>query len=320
MKPTTSLAVLLPLLALTACFTSTTSNTGQSSVPSISSAAMQETKNVTYQGTVLAAGASIFMEGTHKLQLEDGRFIMLQSTAVDLDAYLNQKVELLGAVRPTTEAGGMIMRVENIASREPSSSSVMSMTASSSSLSSVASSSALSSAAAAASVTAQSSKSAVASSTIAASSAAPVVSSAAVVTPQSSSAAFEASTELTEKAAIMAKDNMAPSLWTQRYCTKTAAYCVAVHKNWYFTSFGATSTTLWHVEVGPQEINNIGEGPLSVNLVSGSTSMDGQVKAEAGGVVGYKEWTNNRHFEIRGPSNLQTAISYMLTTLVANDQ
>lgn len=378
MKSPLSIAVLMPVLALSACFTSTATNNGQSSVQSMSSAPMQETRNVTYQGTLQAAGASIFMEGTHKLQLEDGRFIMLQSTDVDLDEYVGSKVELFGSVRPTVEAGGMIMRVERIASREASSvssvtssgpsrftgatvtyigtveqssdgscmmqirgkntsvtlimsecsqydSKTMEITGTLGSINGgtdnavdVTAATEIKPVSSAALSVAASSVRSVTVSSAAVSSAAPVISSSAA--PAASSAPFEASTELTEKAAIMAKDNMAASFWTQQYCTKTAAYCIAIHKNWYFTSFGATSTTLWHLEVGPQEINNIGEGPLSVNLVSGSTSMDGQVKAEAGGVVGYKEWTNNRHFEIRGPSNLQTAITYMLGTLKPNDQ
>ncbi len=279
---------------------------------------MQETQNVTYQGTLQAAGTSIFMEGTHKLQLEDGRFIMLESSAVDLNTYLDKKVELFGAVRPTVEAGGMIMRVERVTSME-SSSSVESSMSSDSSLSSSSSEESVSSISSALS---SSIKSSVASVAAPASSVKPSSSSVAASIASSvaatSSVAFEGSAELTDKAAIMAKDNMAANLWTQQYCTKTAAYCISVHKNWYFKSFGATSATLWHVEVGPQEINNIGEGPLSVNLVSGTTDSDGQVKAEGGSVVGYKAWTENRHFEIRGPANLQAAITYMLGTITAN--
>ncbi len=316
MKSTLSFAVLIPLAVLGACTSTTDSNNGQSSTPTISSAPMQETKNVTYQGVLRAAGASIFMEGTHKLELEDGRFIMLQSSDIDLSDFIGDKVEVFGAVRPTVEAGGMIMRVEKVTSMEPSSSSSSeeSMSSESSSMSSVTSSAASSvvTAVSSAPVVASSSRiSSVASSVVAVSSAAAV---------QSSAPAYEASTELSEKAAVMAKDNMAAGNWTQQYCTKTAAYCIAIHKNWYFTSFGATSSTLWHLEVGPQEINNIGEGPLSVNIVSGETSMDGQVKAEAGGVVGYKAWTEGRHFEIRGPANLQAAISYMLGTIKPNAQ
>ncbi len=315
MKSTFPAALGASLLILTAC-TSTSGPLGNnSSSPTVSSVPMQETKNVTYQGTLQAAGASIFMEGTHKLQLEDGRFIMLESTAADLDTYIGMKVELFGAVRPTTEAGGMIMRVERVTSMEPSSSS----SDASSSSDSSSSSSDESSASTIASSAVSSSQSSVASSSSSKSSSSVVSSVASSVAMEtSSSGTYEGSAELSDKAAIMAKDNMSPSLWTQQYCTKTAAYCVSVHKNWYFKSFGATSTTLWHMEIGPQELNNIGEGPLSVNLVSGSTALDGQVQTEGSSVVGYKEWTENRHFEIRGPANLKTAITYMLSTLKAN--
>lgn len=269
---------------------------------------------MTYQGTLQAAGASIFMEGTHKLQLEDGRFIMLESSAVDLDTYVGDKVELFGAVRPTVEAGGMIMRVEKVTSMEPSSSSSSSEESSSSSSSSMSSMAASSIASVVAS-----SKASVA--PVSSSSIAPVASSsvASVTPPASSTAAtFEGSAELSDKAAVMAKDKMDASFWTQQYCSKTAGFCFSVHKNWYFSSFGATASTLWHVEVGPQDVNNIGEGPLSVNLVSGATTLDGQVQTEGGAVVGYKAWTENRHFEIRGPANLKTAITFMLGTLKAN--
>lgn len=326
MKPILPAALVIPFLALAAC-TSTSSdvNNTTSSTPSVSSVPMQETQNVTYQGTMQAAGASIFMEGTNKLQLEDGRFIMLESTDIDLDSYIGKKVEVFGAVRPTTEAGGMIMRVQRVTSLESSSSSSEESSASGSSLSS---SSALTSSESSVSSTAKSSvqsslKVSLVSVSSAVSSSSAIASSvASVAMATSSSNTYEGSAELTDKAAIMAKDNMAANLWTQQYCSKTAAFCFAVHKNWYFTSFGATASTLWHVEVGPQTVNNIGEGPLSVNLVSGSlasTGMaDGQVQASNGSVVGYKEWTENRHFEIRGPANLQTAITYMLSTLKPN--
>ena len=394
MKNSTLTAMTLPLLVLAACTsTSTPVVTDTSSIPSVSSVAMQETKNVTYQGVLQPAGSSIFMEGTHKLQLEDGRFIMLEGTGVDLNAYIGKKVELLGAVRPTVEAGGMIMRVEKITSLETSSSSSASgalMTSSSESSSAVSAtmtyvgvvqispsgtcqihvrgknaiitllnfteckkndgktmeiSGTIDTTASSQNnddvhltvtsfheILTASSVAMVSSSSAPASSAKPVVTLPPVSTSAqpvinsapiaSSSAAYEASTELTDKAAIMAKDNLATNLWTQQYCSKTAGYCLSVHKNWYFKSFGATSTTLWHVEVGSQEINNIGEGPVSVNLVSGTVESaggtDGQVTSKNGGVVGYKAWTDNRHFEILGPSNLQAAISYMLGSLKAN--
>jgi hypothetical protein len=389
MKRSTLYALAIPLLILTACkSTSKPIDGSTSSLSAVSSVAIQETKNVTYQGILQAAGASIFMEGSHKLQLEDGRFIMLEGESDNLSQYINMKVELFGAVRPTVEAGGMIMRVEKVTSLEVSSNNSEGTTSSEAQNTSLAFTGAnvvytgslqnsaigscslqlrgkntsviltnfeqcalygtktvevtgklgsveggkdnilwvtsihevqiFSSAAAISSrAPVESSSRAISSAT--ASSIAPIISSISIAT---SSAAYESSTELTDKAAIMAKDNMSAGFWTQQYCSKTAGYCLSIHKNWYFKSFGAISATLWHLEVGPQEINNIGEGPLAVNLVSGTVesagATDGQVKTANGVVIGYKAWTDNRHFEIRGPSNLQTAITFMVSNLKAN--
>ena len=122
-----SLLVAASFALLAAC-TPTTPGTSDSSASSAGTAAsassVVETRNVSYRGTVENQGVSIFMEGTHKLELDDGRFILLQSDVVDLNASVGMKVEVLGAVRPTVEQGGQIMRVERVTSLEmPSSSS-----------------------------------------------------------------------------------------------------------------------------------------------------------------------------------------------------
>ena len=81
-----------------------------------------ETKNVIYRGRLLPLGASIYMEGTHRLELEDGRFILLESDGLLLDEYANLDVEVFGATRPTVEGGGIVMRVERVAELADSSS------------------------------------------------------------------------------------------------------------------------------------------------------------------------------------------------------
>ena len=75
---------------------------------------IRETKNVSYSGTVKPLGISIYMEGTHRLSLSDGRFILLESDAIDLNGYVAEEVDVLGAIRPTVESDAMIMRVESI--------------------------------------------------------------------------------------------------------------------------------------------------------------------------------------------------------------
>jgi hypothetical protein len=55
------------------------------------------------------------MEGTHRLELEDGRFVLLEANGLILDDYLAMDVEVFGATRPTVEGGAIIMRVERVA-------------------------------------------------------------------------------------------------------------------------------------------------------------------------------------------------------------
>lgn len=353
----TSLIFATSLLALSACSSVNDSANQSSSASSeaVSSEAIQETKNVLYRGTAEKQGVSIFMEGTHRLRLEDGRYILMESDVVDLTPYIGQRVEVFGAVRPTVEQGGLIMRVERVTSLEVSSSSSSAsdlifcggiagfpcpdgmqcvddpddscdpknggadcggictdtVVPSSSSELSVESSSSV-----AQSSIPQTSVPASASSESSISSASSIASISSI---SSISSNWQASADLTAKAAVMAKDNMDPSLWTQKYCSSHIGYCFPVHKNWWFFSFGATSSTFWHVEVGPSEINNLGDGPLSIDLVSGDTSADGSVTVSGDTVVGIRSWTGGRHFEIRGPANLEAAVRYITTQLKAQN-
>lgn len=103
---------------------------------------------------------------------------------------------------------------------------------------------------------------------------------------------------------------MESSYWTQRYCSTHVGFCVPIHKNWWFLSFGATSGFLWHVEVGAQEIHNMGEGPISINLVSGA-GADGTVRVEGDTVIGVRAFDGARHIEIRAPLSLETAVRFM---------
>jgi hypothetical protein len=346
-----SLLLAASVLLISACTPGTDNGnqTESSAASQQASSTVAETKNVMYRGTVEKQGVSIFMEGTHRLRLEDGRFILLHSDAVDLNAYVDMKVEVLGAVRPTVEAGGQIMRVERITSMEPSSSSsavssktfcggiagihcpddqtcvddpsdscdpmnggadcggMCIPTPSSAAASSIAASAAPSS------VTA--SVTPVSSSKAAVSSAAPVTSS---ITPASStpaaatsSTAGQVSADLTAKAAIMAKDKQGAENWTQQYCSSHIGFCFPVHRNWWFKSFGATSTTFWHIEIGPTEMNNLGEGPLSVDLVSGNATSDGSVTVSGDTVTGIRSWTGGRHIVVTGPANLEWAVRYI---------
>ena len=119
----------------------------------------------------------------------------------------------------------------------------------------------------------------------------------------------------------MAKEDISAGRWTQQYCSTHIAFCFPVHKNWYFKSFGSTTGSLWHVEVGAAAIENMGEGPIVVQLKNGDvTSLgvaDGAVVESGGKVTGYRTWSDNRHFEISADASLKASVSIMLQGLKA---
>ena len=286
----------LSALLIAACEPATTdggdasSSTSQArSAEEASSSLPRETANVSYTGTVHPSGISIYMEGTHRLVLDDGRFILLSSENVNLNDYIEAEVEVHGAIRPTVEGNGMIMRVESVTRVAGSSSNVDA----SSTDSSVAVSSAKSVA------------SSVSSTLTSSSSAASIVSS-------TMGSDFEA------RVTAMAKDDMSVSKWTQRYCSTHIGFCFDVHKNWWYKSFGTTTNALWNVEVSSAELEMPGDGPIKVQLMSGELSgaTDGQVKIANGMAVGYRAWTEGRHFEVSAPSALQQAVEMITSRIV----
>lgn len=111
------------------------------------------------------------------------------------------------------------------------------------------------------------------------------------------------------------------NLWTQKYCTSHIAFCIPVHKNWYFKSFGATTSNSWHVEFGMVNIEQLGQGAITLNLVSGSSASvsatDGQVKDKGSDVIGYKDWNDGDHFEIIADARLRAAVTYMINNISA---
>lgn len=117
----------------------------------------------------------------------------------------------------------------------------------------------------------------------------------------------------------MAKQNYTtPSLWSQKYCTGHIGFCVPVHKNWYYKSFGATTSTLWHVEFAMKDIQAIGQGVISLNLISGSSQdaggADGKVETKGNIVIAYKDW-DGRHIEITADARLAEPVTYMLSQM-----
>lgn len=275
----------------------------------------RETRNVTYRGIVQPAGISIYMQGTHRLVLSDGRFLLLESDTLDLNGYVGEEVNLKGSIRPTVEAGGQIMRVEEAelvlkvedpepAEREESSSSVLpednaqtpeeAMKTSSSSSSAMQKSVSSSSIAQKPSSTSSSSSS-------------------------SSSEETQASSTSPEMEAIiaaMAKEDFSAANWTQEYCSGHIGFCFPVHRNWWYKSFGATTSVLWHIEVSNAPVLNLGDGPIVINLIRGPlTSPDLTVSSQGNSVIGFRQWSTDQHFEITADKRLEAAVNYIVKNI-----
>lgn len=301
----TPLVLLLSLfLLLPAC--NRAGNDGEhasSSSSAVSSGEIRETRNVSYRGTVEPLGVSIYMQGTHSLALGDGRMLILESTDVDLEAYLGHEVEVFGALRPTVEAGGIIMRIERISdlSSQPSASSEQSVA-------SVAPDSS--------SPSTDNVESTASSSHVSVASAAPSSRASSVPSSMKSSVA-----ELEARIVLMAKQDITDRNWTQRYCTDHVGFCVPVHRNWWFVSFGNTTQTLWHVEVSSESFESMDSGPISIDLVGGELAghSDSEVVVEGGKTTGYRAWTQGRHFRIFADARLEAAVRYMTEHLRATE-
>ena len=249
---------------------------------------IRETKNVTYTGIVKPAGISIYQQGSHRLTLPGGKFILLESATLDLNGYVDEEVHVFGALRPTVEAGGMIMRVERIELLEEESSSSQSASDQTSS-----------------SIQAE----------------ADIVDTermedgeepAEPKEPEAPEEVFIPQTGSQERIDAMAAQDFSAPHWTQSYCTSHIGFCAPVHRNWWFKSFGATGDALWHVEISSEPLEKLSDGPIVIDLLSGSKADDDNlVDVQNGIALGYREWTFGRHFRIRADESLVEAVRYI---------
>ncbi len=311
-------------------------------VPELASGSLSSDVRVTTSadGIIQKAGISIYMEGTHQLMTDDGLTLLLESKAVDLDAYLDTRVRVIGTAKPTVEAGGHILdvvRVEALRERlapevleetgavvissSEESSSVSSSSSVESSMSSVLSSrssSVVTSRSSSVNLSSFASVSVVSSSVSSSDSSS---TSSASLSPSSSSSISSSSIASSSPAAAsasvtaMAKAKMDAGSFSQKYCTGHIGFCIPVHRNWFFKSFGANiSPYLWHVEVSDVAIEEAGQGVIMVNLVSGALSAsaaEGVAVSSGDFVVAQRQWTGNRHFEISAPAQLKAAVEVM---------
>lgn len=310
MKQTLTFGVLAVALLSGCGLVEVTEDNPDTAVQQSSSAEpVRETQNVTYTGEVQPAGISIYQQGSHRLVLPGGKFILLEAETLDLNGYVGERVQVYGALRPTVEAGGMIMRVETIelmdeASESSSDESSAESTASSEN-SSVDSE-----------VTSSDAATTSSQSTSQANTSDDVMSSSSEASSESSEATSEPSEAFTQNLEVMARQDYSATNWTQQYCSSHVGFCVPVHRNFWFKSFGATESHLWHVEFSAEPVESLGDGPIVLELRAGSmTEADGTVDVTDTKAMAYKEWTFGRHFVIHADPQLETAVRYMMENI-----
>lgn len=311
--------IAVSFLALAACKPAVPADTPTPPAAASSSSAESSAPAMAMaEGKLAKVGIGIYMQGTHRLMTDLGQELLLQSSTLQLDDYVDLQVRVSGEVSPAVENGAMIMTVQTIERVESSSSVMSSSEMSVSSTSSVASSSSsLTSSSSSISSLAAMQASSVASSVRRSSS---VASSAPAVSSRSSvsSAALSA---VDASVTAMAKAKVDATNFTQKYCSSHIGFCIPVHRNWFYKSFGAASSSLWQVEISDHETENAGEGVIFVRLVSGALQgAEGvAVETEAGKVVASRQWTGNRHFEISGPAELKSAIEFIAAGLAVSE-
>ena len=266
------------------------------------------------EGVVQKSGVGIYMEGTHQLVTDDGQILLLISATVNLDDYLDMRVSVVGEARPTIENGGTILHVESIqrVSAESTTPQVLEEEPVESAPSTESTSSSEPPLVAAPPPVVASSS---ARPPVPRSSAAAVRSSASSVpltveTSSSSASGLDMSASITRMKKVVA-DSVN---FSQKYCTGHIGFCIPLHRNWYFQSFGATmSPYLWHVEIADHAVEEAGQGVIIVNLVIGATSADSEGAAQQQGdfVVAMRQWTGNRHFEISGSKELSASVEFI---------
>lgn len=292
------------------------------------------TRNVTYTGILEEGGVTIYQEGSHRLMLSDGKMVLLEPTEdepIVLSLYVGKLVQVKGDVMPTMEAGGTIMKIKKIVwiKREENAEVFLELCGGEEGAGCSGDDVCV--------LTEEEEMG---------------------VCEEGEDDDEEENDEdkedeeddedneeeeddededdesdeeddeeeeppLTlsqqETIALMEEEDYVPSRWTQEYCSAHVGFCVPVHKNWYFKSFGATASLLWHIEMGASLVDGFGDGPLVVDLKTGDLEALGVSNAEVreigSKVIGYLIWSDNRHFEISAPLSLREPVEFVTNGL-----
>ena len=306
------------------------------------------TYNVTYTGIVEEGGMTIYQEGSHRLMLSDGKMVLLEGE-LPIDLYVGKLVRVKGDVMPTVEAGGTIMDVKEIAwiRREldedgDETEALRTLCGGESGAGCPAGSvcelqedgpgvctdgEGVDESAAAVSdsededeTDTDNEEDVDSEGSSADTEAEDAEDSDDDSDEEESEPSTEVDADLGSTVLLMVDEDYTSDRWTQEYCSSHIQFCVEIHKNWYYKSFGATASHLWHIEMGASAVESFGNGPIVVSLKSGDLSalgvQDGEVKVINKKVIGYRSWSDSRHFEISASAALGEPVGYITRTLI----
>jgi hypothetical protein len=298
------------------------------------------TTSVSYMGLLAKGGVTFYQQGTHHLSLDDGSFILLESDSIPLALYEGKRVRIRGSVRPTVEAGGLIMDAQEVVVVDergitksegqfcggvagipcPSGYECIRESADRDAagvcrrekMVEETKEAEEAEEAEGGGVTEPEPGSEEPEVTPEKPAEEAQLGAKPTLAPSTNSPALEAHIEL------MAGDDISPSRWTQEYESQHVGLRVSLHKNAYWRNFGARpdQNSFLHLEVGHREIVELGDGPVTLDLKGGTLASLGVAE---GGVVerddiieAYRTFDANRYVVISGDARLKNYIEYML--------
>ena len=317
------------------------------------------TRNVTYTGILEEGGVTIYQEGSHRLMLSDGKMVLLEPAegeVMSLGLYVSKLVRVQGDVSPTVEAGGTIMKIKEIhwirreVDEDGDEEEVLRVLCGGDE-GAVCPEGFVCELGEEEGVCVEGSDEEVVEGeeddgtegtegTEAEEGVEDSESDTSVPSVPSETSTTSESEEKGEQEEegeepvptngrhaksleLMMDEDYAADRWTQEYCSEHVGFCVPVHKNWYYKSFGAMSSILWHIEMGAQPVEVMGDGPLFVELKSGDLASigvtDGEVKTVGSKVIGYKAWSDGMHFEVSAPAGIEEAVRFVTEGLKSSE-
>lgn len=115
----------------------------------------------------------------------------------------------------------------------------------------------------------------------------------------------------------MTDQNYDDENWAYEYCNSDFDVCIPLHRNFWYGVFPGVSDALFHIELGTKQIEERGDGPITVRIRAASyTGREGKVINNADGTISVRVVRDGAtHFVVEGPEELEVPIVYLSRAL-----